>query len=379
MTRRIADEEIHERRFIIEECDPSGYAGWESSIVTTGFLDTDEAKSVRVQVVQHDDGTLPDIYLTVTRGRGARRPKKSRDLPAAAAQLLLDTCAPRITVARRYRKDNLRISVFEKALFGTKVIEFKGVGLDATIEKPAWVHRWHEVTGKLTSYALAELAAIKSRNWNEEEYHRPTPFENVPRIVLTGGPCSGKSTVLDDLKKRFKAEAGFVPEMATLVMENLDIRPPADGDPVANLEFQTTIAKAQRVFEDGAARFAFRNSKRALICDRGEVDGGAYMEGGNQTLEIVSGLDIAHLYERYTKVIYLSVPPRDVFEANRGNNSERRENHQQACALGKATLHVWKGHPDMVVIGNYPTMEEKLNEVAKHVRASLSAIRSASA
>lgn len=371
------DEELQERRFVIEDCDPNGYAKWESSHVTTGFLDTDEAKSVRVQVVQHNNGKLPDIYLTVTRGRGVRRPKKSRDLPAAAAQLLLDTCAPRITYAQRYRKDNWRVSVFEKSLFGTKVAEVKGVGLDAHIEKPPWVQSWREVTGRLTSYTLAEFAAIRSRNWDNEEYRRPWPFENVPRIVLTGGPCSSKTSAINHLKKLFAKDAGFVPEMATLVMEHLGIRPPADGNAVANLEFQTTVAKAQRVFEDGAARDAHRHGRKALICDRGEVDGGAYMEGGNQTLEIVSGLDIGHLYERYAKVIYLSVPPKDIYEANKANNPQRKETHEQACALGAATLKVWEGHPDVVVIGNYPSIEEKLDEVAKHIRASLSALNAA--
>jgi CYTH domain-containing protein/predicted ATPase len=376
MASRVVDEELQERRFIIEEHDPSGYAKWESSHVTTGFLDTDEAKSVRVQMIKHDDGT-EDIYLTVTRGRGVRRPKKSRDLPAPAAKLLLDTCAPRITHARRYRKDNWRVSVFERSLFGCKVVEVKGVGLDTPIEKPPWIQRWREVTGRLTSYTLAEFAAIRSRNWDNEEYRQPWPFENVPRIVLTGGPCSGKTTVIEFLKRHFAKEAGFVPEMATLVMEHLGIRPPADGNAVANLEFQTTIAKAQRVFEDGAARFAHRNGRIVLICDRGEVDGGAYMEGGNQTLEIVSGLDISHLYERYAKVIYLSVPPEAIYNANKANNPTRKEDYQQASALGNATLKVWEGHQDVIIIGNYDSMEEKLAAVAGHIRASLDILKAA--
>jgi CYTH domain-containing protein len=375
MRERIDGSETEERRFLIEECDPDGYAKWPSVHVITGFVDTDEAKSIRIQVVQHAKDRLPDIYTTVTYGRGIKRRKANADLPAAAAQLLLDFCNPRKTYQQRYRHGNMRVAVYEKDLFGLRIIEFKDVGKDIPIEKPRWITRWREVTGKLTSYTLAELAALRSRYAEELPYGRINPLENLPRLVLTGGPCSGKTTVIEHLQGLFGDEVQFVPEIATILDKN-GITVPDDGDPVTMLEFQTTVSRIQRVFEDGAVRHAYRKGRKALICDRGEVDGGAYMKGGLDTLEIVSGIDIRHLYERYARVIYLSVPPKDVYDANKGNNTARKEDHGQASRVGQATLQAWQGHPYLSVIGNYDTMQEKLDAVATQVRAFLDDLRS---
>jgi predicted ATPase/CYTH domain-containing protein len=375
MRERIDDAEMEERRFLIEECDPEGYAKWPSAHVITGFVDTDEAKSIRVQVVQHAKERLPDIYTTATYGRGIKRRKANADLPATAAQLFLDFCHPRKTHQQRYRHGNMRVGVYQKELFGIRIIEFKDVGKDVPIEKPRWVTKWREVTGKLTSYKLAELAALRSRYAEELPYGRINPMENLPRLVLTGGPCSGKTTVIQHLQGLFDGQAHFVPEMATILDKN-GITVPNDGDPVTMLEFQTTVARIQRVFEDGAVRHAYRNGLRAIICDRGEVDGGAYMKGGLDALEIVSGIDIHHLYERYDRVIYLSVPPQDVYDANKGNNTSRKESHELAVRVGQATLQAWQGHPHLSVIGNYGTMDEKLDAVATQVRAFLDDLRS---
>lgn len=40
----------------------------------------------------------------------------------------------------------------------------------------------------------------------------------IRKIVITGGPCGGKTTVLNALKKDFNDRAVFVPEVATMLL-----------------------------------------------------------------------------------------------------------------------------------------------------------------
>ena len=41
-------------------------------------------------------------------------------------------------------------------------------------------------------------------------------MKNLKQIVLTGGPCSGKTTVLNAIKKRFGTAVVASPEAATI-------------------------------------------------------------------------------------------------------------------------------------------------------------------
>jgi predicted ATPase len=90
------------------------------------------------------------------------------------------------------------------------------------------------------------------------------------RFVFTGGPCSGKTTLLKCL-----AERGFrtVPEAAATVIER-ELAKGTDVLPWANLAaFQTEVLKLQLALEDSA-------DGNVVICDRGLPDGVAYYRLG---------------------------------------------------------------------------------------------------
>ncbi len=76
---------------------------------------------------------------------------------------------------------------------------------------------------------------------------------NIYRIVLTGGPCGGKTTSLNALKERYEAK-GFrviiAPELPTLTMQGggMIIMGKLSTDEI--LSFQTQLMQMQMNLED---------------------------------------------------------------------------------------------------------------------------------
>ena len=99
-------------------------------------------------------------------------------------------------------------------------------------------------------------------------------------IVLTGGPCAGKTSAMSRISS-FLRQRGFrvfvVPEAATMLFGG-GISFADLGTVASRLEFQTSLLKTQMLLEDcfvGMARE--QGSKAVVLCDRGAMDGSAYM------------------------------------------------------------------------------------------------------
>ena len=71
--------------------------------------------------------------------------------------------------------------------------------------------------------------------------------KRITRIVLTGGPAAGKTTLTSRILKEFKQDDGWrvitIPETATELMAGFGIRP--FGGCVSMLEFQSLVIADQ--------------------------------------------------------------------------------------------------------------------------------------
>ena len=100
----------------------------------------------------------------------------------------------------------------------------------------------------------------------------------ITKIVVTGGPCAGKSTALSWIQNAF-SEKGyvvlFVPETATELITN-GVAPWTCG---SNIDYQKCQMRLQEqkelVFEQAAA--TMKTDKVLIVCDRGALDNKAYM------------------------------------------------------------------------------------------------------
>lgn len=202
----------------------------------------------------------------------------------------------------------------------------------------------------------------------------------IPRYVLTGGPCAGKTTALAMLRQKL-TDRGItpfvVPEVATqIIASGVSFQGVTDWN-----EFQKKVIKTQLAQEDIIESFAELQpgARKILICDRGAMDGMAYVDP--KLFEaIVHDMDYRLIElrdKRYAGVFHL-VTAADGAEAFYNfDNPARHESAEEARALDKKTLGAWTGHEHLRIIGNRSaqgkpiSFEEKMDALLKEFCHSL--------
>ena len=191
----------------------------------------------------------------------------------------------------------------------------------------------------------------------------------VYKVVLTGGPCGGKSTALAMIQERLESigvAVVCVPEAATVLFTGGVKVEVLKADPVG---FQVTLLRMQMAnedtFEELAARQARANGKPAVvICDRGCMDSKAYV-GPGEWGRVLDGLgwnETRLRDRRYDAVVHL-VSAADGAEEfyTTENNAARTETAEQARALDKRMMSCWVGHPNLVICDNSGTFQQKIS------------------
>lgn len=201
--------------------------------------------------------------------------------------------------------------------------------------------------------------------------------DTVPKIVLTGGPCAGKSTVLNFLVQKL-GEMGrlvfTVPEAATLVRGS-GVRPANGG--IDSREFQRAVLQTTFYLEGMVQEIAQitlqRGASPVIICDRGALDGLAYIDP-DDFKELVEefGHSIGGLLaERYNGVIHLRSAAVGVEEAYGFGNPERTESIVEAREKDSAVCKAWCGHTHLRVVPSEPDFSVKRQRVLVEVCAIL--------
>ena len=176
---------------------------------------------------------------------------------------------------------------------------------------------------------------------------------HIPKIVITGGPCAGKTTVLAAVTA-WCQERGFtpviIPEAATTLITS--------GFNPTTPEFQDYIIReilhGERLREDAAAAGQFH--KPLFIYDRGLSDARAYVskEAFESTLAR-HGLNLVTARDYYSGVIFLHSAANGAEEHyTLATNTARRESLEEARALNKRTLAAWEGTPHLSIVENRP-------------------------
>ena len=196
------------------------------------------------------------------------------------------------------------------------------------------------------------------------------------KIVLTGGPCAGKTTALTKIEKEF-TEKGYqilmVPEAATILI-NSGIRPFGQYK-LRTIDFQRQVIKLQLTLEEMAEEVAkSTNGKTIIICDRGILDDKAYVtkEEWQQLLSEFQTTDLK-LMNRYHLIIHLRTAALGKEEFyTLDNNGARTETKEEARVQDKKTLDAWLGHEKLVIVGNETSFEEKQEKVIREIYHILS-------
>lgn len=195
----------------------------------------------------------------------------------------------------------------------------------------------------------------------------------IKRIVLTGGPCAGKTTALAKIEQDL-TERGYkvfiVGESATeLIKSGIS---PVDKNGVGLYEFQKLIMIYQIQKENFYEKVAneFPHDKKVIIYDRGLFDNKSYItDRFGEILESASSyLNITltenNIINRYDMVIHLvTVADGNAQNYTLENNTARTETVEQARIQDKKAMECWAMHDNLQIIDNCEEFNEKINRV----------------
>lgn len=202
-------------------------------------------------------------------------------------------------------------------------------------------------------------------------------MNQIFKIVLTGGPCAGKTTALQKIEKEF-TEKGYkvfiVGESATeLIMGGAR---PFGTLPIYRKEFQKEIIRYQLYKEAMYERMAQTlpiGTKVLLVCDRGTLDSKAFIphEEFQKVLNELSlhELDLLTAYQSVIHLVTAAVGAKKFYTLE--NNTARTETKEEAKILDAKTLACWFGHPHLSVITNHQSFENKMEEVIQVIHRDL--------
>ena len=196
----------------------------------------------------------------------------------------------------------------------------------------------------------------------------------ITKIVITGGPCAGKSTAMSWIQNAF-SEKGyrvlFVPETATELIGG-GVAPWTCGE---NLDYQKCQLDLQvqkeRIFEQAAR--SMKEEKILIVCDRGALDNKAYMNASEYAAALASiHSNEVQLRDSYDAVFHLVTAAKgaEAFYTT-ANNEARKESVAEAAALDDRLIAAWTGHPHLRVIDNSTDFESKMRRLLTEISAFL--------
>ena len=196
----------------------------------------------------------------------------------------------------------------------------------------------------------------------------------VYKIVITGGPCAGKSTAMSWIQNAFSGKGYrvlFVPETATELISG-GVTPWTCG---TNLDYQKCQMSLQihkeALFEQAASTMPVE--KVLIVCDRGAMDNKAYMN--DEEFEAVMKhlqLNEVELRDSYHAIFHLVTAANGAEEFyTKANNQARYESVEEAIAVDNKLIAAWTGHRHLRVIDNSTGFEEKMIRLIWEISTAL--------
>ncbi len=234
------------------------------------------------------------------------------------------------------------------------------------------ISKWENGNAYPTSKTLSKLAKIFGVSIDEMFKAIESKSERqITKIAITGGPCAGKSTALSWINEEFTKKGYkvlFIPETATELITGGVAPWTCETD----IDFQTAILKLQlakeKIFEE-VAQHLYDAQKVLIVCDRGTLDGKAYIEKHNFD-KILNNLHLTEtqLKDSYDAVFHLVTAAKGASEFyTLANNSARTETIEEAIANDNKIISAWTGHSHFRVIDNSTDFKKKMQRFVTEI------------
>ena len=237
------------------------------------------------------------------------------------------------------------------------------------------VSKWEVGKAKPSVETIRKLAALFQISVDDLLKMREKVNQvKITKIVITGGPCAGKSTAMSWVQNAF-TQMGyivlFVSETATDLITG-GVAPWTCGRNSAYQKCQLRLQlDKEKVFEQAAK--TMDGEKVLIVCDRGALDNKAYMDGLEfaQVLEFF-GTNEIELRDNYDAVFHLVTAAKGAEEFyTTANNAARTETADEAAALDDKLIAAWTGHPHLRVIDNSSNFEDKMKRLIAEISSFL--------
>ena len=185
------------------------------------------------------------------------------------------------------------------------------------------------------------------------------------KIVMTGGPCAGKTTALKEIKNEFTKQGYSVihiPETATELIVG-GITP----QNVGSEPFQQHLIKLQLYKEEmfESVAHSLPGDKILVLYDRATMDNKGYMET-DAFARIIKNINMTEqqLLLRYDGVIHMETAAKaseSLYQLE--NNVARFETFDEAISTDDALYNAWKDHKHFYSIKSNPDFNKKMDDL----------------
>ena len=186
-------------------------------------------------------------------------------------------------------------------------------------------------------------------------------------LVITGGPCGGKTSSFPFLKKELERRGYkvlYVPEAASELTTVMG----AEFKDIPTNEFQDLVVKHMLFQENEVYKLSEYYSQDVIILfDRSYMDNMAYM-AYNDFLSLMSNNNLAHqeIMNRFDAVFHLITAALGA-EKYYHLEGSRHETPAEARELDIKTMEAWLHHPKHILIDNSTDFDGKLKRLLNKI------------
>jgi len=207
-------------------------------------------------------------------------------------------------------------------------------------------------------------------------------MNTIKRIVLTGGPCAGKTTALGYIVEHFTLlgyKVFTVPEVPTMVSKagwNY-----LTSNPQFYYEGEKAILQLQLQLEETILRLARTRIEPCLVvCDRAAMDISAYISPemwADITAQCGTSTEELRSTRRYDAIFHLVTAAKGVQQYyTTETNAHRYERADEAglrvaCELDQKVYDAWTGHPYRYLIDSNEDFAHKMQTLIEKIDAVL--------
>lgn len=182
-------------------------------------------------------------------------------------------------------------------------------------------------------------------------------MKKIKRIVFTGGPCAGKTSVIELIYRKYPEIFIPVPEAASILYSG---GVPRLKEKNAIIHTQRSIYFLIKELEDMYEKLY---PNKIQLCDRGTLDGIAYWPE-DEKISFIDSVQttLEREFSRYDILIHMKSPRNpEIYRLS----TTRNEDHRLAIEIDTKIEKAWEKHPKRYIMRDE---EDFLNKVEKTLK-----------